>query len=96
MRPDDLHPDDLTAGSWGGLAEAALQRTRQAVIDIGSNSVRLVIYDGPRRAPFPICNEKSLCGLGRDMDDDGALDAEATAYALETPARFARLLKEHG
>lgn len=74
----------------------ALARTKQAVVDIGSNSVRLVIYDGPRRAPFPICNEKSLCGLGRDMTEDSMLNPRAVEIALETLARFRRLLVEHG
>lgn len=74
----------------------ALQRARQAVIDIGSNSVRLVVYDGPRRAPFPICNEKALCGLGRDMSDDGRLNSKAVDGALEVLARFKRLLSELG
>jgi len=69
---------------------------KRAVIDIGSNSVRLVIYDGTRRAPVPICNEKALCGLGRDMSDDGALNPNAVRYALSTLARFQLLLKEHG
>lgn len=74
----------------------AFQRIRQAVIDIGSNSVRLVIYDGPLRAPFPICNEKALCGLGRDMSDEGRLNPKAVDSALEVLARFKRLLSEHG
>lgn len=69
---------------------------RWAVIDIGSNSVRLVIYDGPRRAPFPICNEKALCGLGRDMDDGGALNPQAVESALAILARFKALLLQHG
>jgi len=68
---------------------------RQAVVDIGSNSVRLVIYEGPRRAPLPIVNEKSLCGLGRDMAD-GELNLSAVADALATLSRFRRLLEEHG
>jgi len=38
-----------------------------AVIDIGSNSVRLVVYDGLRRAPSAVFNEKILCGLGRGV-----------------------------
>jgi exopolyphosphatase/guanosine-5'-triphosphate,3'-diphosphate pyrophosphatase len=37
---------------------------RRAIIDIGSNSVRLVIYDGPARAPFLLFNEKVSAGLG--------------------------------
>jgi len=69
---------------------------RRAVIDIGSNSVRLVIYDGLQRAPFSICNEKALCGLGRDMTDDGKLNPAAVEFALLTLRRFARILIEHG
>ena len=38
-----------------------------AVIDIGSNSVRLVVYEALTRAPTPIFNEKALCGLGREV-----------------------------
>lgn len=68
---------------------------RQAVIDIGSNSVRLVIYDGPKRAPTQIVNEKALCGLGRDITADGKLDVAAVKYAIETLGRFRRLLEEH-
>lgn len=78
------------------LSKAALERTRQAVIDIGSNSVRLVIYDGPRRAPFPICNEKALCGLGRELGEDGSLNPKAVESALAILARFRSLLAEHG
>ncbi len=69
---------------------------RRAVIDIGSNSVRLVIYDGLLRAPFSICNEKALCGLGRDISDDGKLNPDAVEFALLTLRRFARILEEHG
>ena len=38
-----------------------------AVIDIGSNSVRLVVYEGLTRSPTPLFNEKALCGLGREV-----------------------------
>ncbi len=38
-----------------------------AVIDIGSNSVRLVVYEGLSAVPTPIFNEKVLCGLGREV-----------------------------
>ncbi len=75
---------------------ARIGTERRAVIDIGSNSVRLVIYDGLLRAPFSICNEKALCGLGRDISDDGSLNSEAVEFALETLRRFSRILTEHG
>ena len=46
-----------------------------AVVDIGSNSVRLVVYDRLGRAPFPRFNEKSLCRLGAGLDQTGELSA---------------------
>ncbi len=69
---------------------------RRAVVDIGSNSVRLVVYDGPPRAPIAICNEKALCGLGRDMTDDGGLNPAAVDDALATLARFRHVLDDLG
>lgn len=69
---------------------------RRAVVDIGSNSVRLVVYDGPVRAPIPICNEKALCGLGRDMTSEGGLNPSAVEDALQTLARFRHVLDDLG
>ncbi|MEM8937030.1 MAG: Ppx/GppA family phosphatase [Pseudomonadota bacterium] len=69
---------------------------KRAVVDIGSNSVRLVVYDGPARAPLAICNEKALCGLGRNMTPDGRLDPEAVELALTTLKRFREVLRQHG
>lgn len=80
----------------GRARKSAPASARQAVIDIGSNSVRLVIYDGPRRAPMPICNEKALCGLGRDITPEGGLNPAAVDYALSTLRRFRSLIGEHG
>ncbi len=68
---------------------------RRAVVDIGSNSVRLVIYDGPLRAPMAICNEKALCGLGRDFTADGSLNPISVADALSTLARFKLILRAY-
>ncbi len=59
-----------------------------AVIDIGSNSVRLVIYDDLSRAPFPRFNEKSLCGLGRDLDTSDLLPADAIAATVNAVHRY--------
>jgi exopolyphosphatase/guanosine-5'-triphosphate,3'-diphosphate pyrophosphatase len=58
------------------------------VVDIGSNSVRLVVYEGAVRAPTPIFNEKVLCGLGREIASTGRLDAESVKRALEALRRF--------
>ena len=53
-----------------------------AIIDIGSNSVRLVAYEGLTRAPSAIFNEKALCGLGRGVKTTGRLADEAMDKAL--------------
>ncbi|HEY7553153.1 MAG TPA: Ppx/GppA phosphatase family protein, partial [Hyphomicrobiaceae bacterium] len=58
------------------------------VVDIGSNSVRLVVYDGPVRSPTPIFNEKVLCGLGREIASSGRLEETSVRRALEALRRF--------
>ncbi len=62
-----------------------------AVIDIGSNSVRLVIYEGLTRSPTPIFNEKVLAGLGRQVQTTGLLAQEAIDTALRALVRFRAL-----
>jgi exopolyphosphatase/guanosine-5'-triphosphate,3'-diphosphate pyrophosphatase len=66
---------------------------RTAIIDIGSNSIRLVVYQGPRRLPSILFNEKVMAGLGRGLAIDGAIDAEAMARAHTALARFAALAR---
>jgi exopolyphosphatase/guanosine-5'-triphosphate,3'-diphosphate pyrophosphatase len=62
-----------------------------AVIDIGSNSVRLVVYEGNTRSPTPIFNEKVLCGLGREVQSTGLLARDAVEKALAALRRFRAL-----
>src|ERR1700704_563269 len=62
-----------------------------AVIDIGSNSVRLVVYEGLTRNPTPIFNEKTLCGLGREVQSTGLLASDAVLKALSALKRFGAL-----
>ncbi len=64
-----------------------------AIVDIGSNSVRLVIYESLTRVAATLQNEKSICAIGRDMVTTGRLHAEGCAAALEALARF-RLIAE--
>lgn len=68
------------------------RQPRWAVIDIGSNSVRLVVYDGPKEAPLSILNEKALCGLGDRVPETGDLRPEAVASALSVLARYKAIL----
>jgi len=62
-----------------------------AVVDIGSNSLRLVIYEGPWRYASALHNEKAICAIGRHMVSTGRLDEEGMEFALETLARFRTL-----
>lgn len=62
-----------------------------AVIDIGSNSIRLVIYEGLTRSPTPIFNEKVLAGLGRQVQTTGLLAQDAIETALAALKRFRAL-----
>src|SRR4051794_10864449 len=66
--------------------------SRIAVIDIGSNSIRLVVYDGLHRSPVPLFNEKIMCGLGRTVEKTGRLNPDGVSLAIENIARFARLI----
>jgi len=67
-----------------------------AVIDIGSNSIRLVVYDDLSRAPFARFNETSLCALGAGMDETGMLSTEAIGRALRSIRRFVAIAKVMG
>lgn len=64
---------------------------RVGVIDVGSNSVRLVVFDGAARSPAYFFNEKVLCGLGRDISETGVLHPEGRKRALQAMERFAAL-----
>ncbi len=82
----------LAPAGWADVPSA--ERSRPvAIIDIGSNSVRLVAYDGLSRAPTPLYNEKVLCGLGRNVFTTGRLNDEAVNRALSALGRF-RILCE--
>ncbi|MFV2092703.1 MAG: exopolyphosphatase, partial [Hyphomicrobiales bacterium] len=67
-----------------------------AVVDIGSNSVRLNIYEGGRRSPALLYNEKSICGLGRGVTENGQLAPDAVSSTLGVLARFGVLISHMG
>ena len=52
------------------------------VLDIGSNSIRLVIYKGMDRDPIPVFNEKVLCKLGEDLEKTGNLSEAGCEIAI--------------
>ncbi|MFZ3004853.1 MAG: Ppx/GppA family phosphatase, partial [Phenylobacterium sp.] len=63
-----------------------------AVIDLGSNSVRLVIYRLEGRAIWTVFNEKALAGLGRDLPATGRLSPEGVETAMAAMRRFRAVL----
>ncbi|HEX4693737.1 Ppx/GppA family phosphatase [Sphingomonas sp.] len=67
---------------------------RTAIIDIGSNSIRLVVYQGPPRLPATLFNEKVMAGLGRQLAQTGRIAAASIDLAITTLARFAALAHE--
>jgi exopolyphosphatase / guanosine-5'-triphosphate,3'-diphosphate pyrophosphatase len=81
-----------------GTAAAPFARDLEpiGVIDIGSNSVRLVVYEGAVRAPSPLFNEKVLCGLGRSVATTGRLGDEGVARALAALRRFGAIARVLG
>ncbi|MDB5667561.1 MAG: Ppx/GppA family phosphatase [Alphaproteobacteria bacterium] len=73
-----------------------IARKPVATIDIGSNSVRLVVYSGATRAPSTLFNEKVMAGLGRNIDETGSLSAEARKRAVAAIARFRIIVDNMG
>ena len=75
------------------LLDAVPPSDRVAVIDIGSNSVRLVIYGKNGRYPTPLFDERSNCQLGARLDETGHLVKDRIDAALETITRFAAIIR---
>ena len=83
---------------WGHDADPTAQGRIQgakpvAVLDIGSNSVRLVVYERHARSLTPLYNEKSSCALGRGLAQSGRLAYENIDRALTAIQRFALVVK---
>lgn len=78
---------DLDGAFAGSIPE-------RAIIDIGSNTVRMVVYGGSMRAPTVLLNEKVTAKLGRDIAEKGALADDAVKLALRGLSRFALLLDD--
>jgi exopolyphosphatase/guanosine-5'-triphosphate,3'-diphosphate pyrophosphatase len=80
-----------------GRSQGRLQDRRPvSVIDIGSNSIRLVVYEGLVRSPTIFFNEKMLAGLGRGIVSTGKLDPDAVTRSIEEFRRFRALSEQAG
>lgn len=73
--------------------ELKAESRQAAVIDVGSNSVRLVIYRLEGRAIWTVYNEKVLAGLGRDLGETGRLSPQGVEMALTALRRFRAILQ---
>ena len=77
-------------GAFSGI------NAERAIIDIGSNTVRLVVYGGSLRAPTVLLNEKVTARLGRDIASTGRLADEAIELAMRGLRRFVLLFDDLG
>ena len=82
----------MIANSQGRLPD----RRPLSIIDIGSNSIRLVVYEGVARSPTVLFNEKMLAGLGRGIVTTGKLDPDGVRRAVEEFRRFRALSEQAG
>lgn len=78
-------------GKFRKLPKRALKRI--GVVDVGSNSIRLVVFDGAARSPAYFYNEKVMAGLGQDMARTGRLNPEGIKRGFSALARFAALAR---
>ncbi len=73
-------------GKWG--------KELSAIVDIGSNTVRLVVYGGTRRAPSVFLNEKVTARLGRELTETGLIPQKSAEMAIAGLSRYALLLSD--
>lgn len=65
--------------------------SRVGVVDVGSNSVRMVVFDGAARSPAYFYNEKIMCALGAGLSETGRLNPKGRTRALAALRRFQQL-----
>lgn len=84
----DAAPLAVVAEGFPAAAPAAAAEAPYGVLDVGSNSIRLVVFEGLTRAPAPVFNERELCGLGATLAETGALAPDGVGPALDALRRF--------
>ena len=95
--PAPQSPPPAPDEDWGPFGKplfddpSARALSRVGVVDVGSNSVRMVVFDGAARSPAYFYNEKILCGLGKGLAETGRLNPEGRVRALVALRRFAKL-----
>ncbi|MEM0935102.1 MAG: Ppx/GppA family phosphatase [Pseudomonadota bacterium] len=92
---------DTDPSPWPGLPASSVDPAghgahRVGVVDVGSNSVRLVVFDGAARSPAYFYNEKLMAGLGAGMTETGMLNPEGRRRARAAIHRFVALAEGIG
>lgn len=90
---DASHPDVALFGQPLFQDPSARALSRVGVVDVGSNSVRLVVFDGAARSPAYFYNEKIMCALGAGLSETGVLNPEGRVRALNALRRFQHLAR---
>lgn len=90
------HPDVGLFGRPLFQDPSARALSRVGVVDVGSNSVRLVVFDGAARSPAYFYNEKIMCALGAGLSQSGKLNPEGRVRALSALRRFQHLAQGMG
>jgi exopolyphosphatase/guanosine-5'-triphosphate,3'-diphosphate pyrophosphatase len=71
--------------------------TRLAAIDLGSNTIRLLVADADAGTGLrPVHAEQVVARLGQGLARTGRLDADAIERALAAVARYRELARAHG
>ncbi|MGH7045696.1 MAG: Ppx/GppA family phosphatase [Stellaceae bacterium] len=79
------------------ISDRAVARTgRIGIIDLGSNSLRLAVFERQGAALFPLLNEKVMCGLARGLSTTGRLNRDGMGLALVNLRRFVGLARAIG
>lgn len=82
-------PYRISSQYFGGY----LHDGKVGVMDIGSNSIRLVVYDGMKRVPLPVYNEKAFCSLAKGLGKTNKLNPEGVKMARRAVARLLAIVK---
>ncbi|GAW33266.1 guanosine-5'-triphosphate,3'-diphosphate pyrophosphatase [Roseovarius sp. A-2] len=90
---DPTEPDGGPFGRPLFDSDTARALSRVGVVDVGSNSIRLVVFDGAARSPAYFYNEKIMCALGSGMPETGRLNPEGRKRAVEALRRFQMLAR---
>jgi len=87
------------ADDWGPFGRplfedpSARALSRVGVVDVGSNSIRMVVFDGAARSPAYFFNEKVMAGLGAGMAETGRLSPQGKERAMAALKRFQHLAR---